>query len=315
MKRFFQRLLLRTYIFFHSIIVRISIALYRTEIDILRANPNISDESGKKTQRHRHHNQLLEKFYAGQRDEKYVQDYYELLKKADKFKREATPYKYEVAAWKYTGGHYGKEDETGRKYEHFGFYDEKHKHAGKTLKEVMELEYKERRLDDDGYEVLYIFSNKPIEVGLTKAFNTLKKTGNKKIIKDEVTKEQLEIDELEVLDMLNKSKQFKFPMSAGRTNEDVLNKIEELTEFLHVKKIGFEHRILEFFIPLKFKINEVETDSKIFNEIIDINEVHMKDEYGEFKSFGLLKFEKRITHKTYEVLKFQGVEMEKMGQY
>jgi len=317
MKRFFQRLLLRTYIFVHSIFIRISLALYRTEIDILKANPNITDETVKKTQRHRSHNQLLEKFYAGQRDEKYVQDYYELLKKADKFKREATPHKYEVAAWKYTGGNYGQDvDFWGRKgNEHYGFYDDKHKHAGKTLMEVMEEEYKERRLDDDGYDILYIYNNKPVEVGLTKAFNTLKKTGNKKVVVDEITKEVIETEELEVLDMLNKSKQFKFPMSVGRGDEDVVNKIEELTEFLHVKKIGFEYRILEFFIPLKFKIDKVETESKIFNEIININEVHMKDDYGELKSFGLLKFEKRITHKTYEVLKFQGIEMEKMGQY
>jgi hypothetical protein len=116
------------------------------------------------------------------------------------------------------------------------------------------------------------------------------------------------------LDLLNKSKQFKFPMSVVRhEDKEVLNKIEELTEYLHVKKIGFEHRILEFFIPLKFKINEVVTDSALFNEIIDVEEVHMRDEYGELKSFGLLKFEKRITHKTYEVLKFQAVEMEKIG--
>jgi len=317
MKRFFQRLLLRTYIFVHTIFLGISLAIYRTEIDILKANPNIGDENSKKTQRHRSNSQLLEKFYVGQRDEKYVQDYYELLKKADKFKREATPHKYEVAAWKYTGGNYGKNvDFWGRQgNEHYGFYDDKHKHAGKTLKEVMEEEYKERRLDDDGYEILYIYNNKPVEVGLTKAFNTLKKTGNKKVIVDEITKEVIETDELEILDMLNKSKQFKFPMSVGRSNEDVVNRIEELTEFLHVKKIGFEYRTLEFFIPLKFKINKIDTDSKIFSEIIDINEVHMKDDYCELKSFGLLKFEKRITHKTYEVLKFQGIEMEKMGQH
>ena len=316
MKRFFQRLLLRIYIFFHSIFIRISLALYRTELDILKANPNIGNETGKKIQRHRHQNQLLEKFYAGQRDEKYVQDYYELLKKADKFKREATPHKYEVASWKHTKGTYGKDvDYWGRKgHEHFGFFDEKHKHASKTMKEVMEIEYKERRLDDDGYEILYIFSNKPVEVGLTKAFETLKKTGNKKVIVDDITGEVLETEELEVLDMLNKSKQFKFLMSAVRKNESVVNKIEELTEFLHVKKIGFEHRILEFFIPLKFKTNEVDSDSKIFNEIIDIEEIHMKEDYGDLKSFGILNFEKRLVHKNYEVLKFQAIEMEKLDR-
>jgi hypothetical protein len=285
-------------------------ALYRTEIDILKANPNISDESGKKTQRHRSHNQLLEKFYAGQRDEKYVQDYYELLRKADKFKREADTRKYEVASWKYTGGFYGKNEDFWGNVgnEHLGFFDDKHKYAGKTIKEVMELEYKERRLDDDGYEILYIFNNKPIEVGLSKAFNTLKKIDKKRVVESGE-----EVDEFEVLDLLNKSKQFKFPMTVSRENDDVVNKIEELSEYLHVKKIGFEYRMLEFFVPLKFKINEIDSDHKIFKEIININDVHIKDEYGELKSFGLLKYDKRITHKTYEVLKFQGVEMEKIN--
>ncbi|WP_213349829.1 hypothetical protein [Candidatus Vampirococcus lugosii] len=315
MKRFFKKLILWIYIKLHSILIHISIALHRTEIDILKANPTIGGESGKKIQRHRHQNQILEKFYAGQRDEKYVKNYYELLKKADKFKRESNSRKYEIAAWKHTGGFYGKADENNRKYEHFGFFDDKHKHAGKTIKEVMEEEYKERRLDDDGYEILYIFNNKPIEVGLSKAFETTKKTGKKKVIVNNHSDENIEIEELEVLDLLNKSKQFKFPMTVSRKNENVVNKIEQLSEFLHVKKIGFEHRILEFFIPLKFKTNKIDSDSSIFKEIINIEQIHIKDEYGELKSFGLLKYEKRIKHKTYEVLKFQGIEMEKLGNY
>ena len=97
--------------------------------------------------------------------------------------------------------------------------------------------------------------------------------------------------------------------------EKAINKIEELTEFLHVKKIGFEHRQLEFFIPLHFKTSEIDDDSDIFREIIDIKQIYIRDEYGEFLAFGINDFVKRINYNdTHEVLKFNGIEMQIMGK-
>lgn len=308
MRRFFQKLILWIYIKIHSILIRISIALFRTEHEILKADPFNLDERNKHIQRHRHRNLILEKFYAGQRDEKYVKDYYELLRKADKFKKEADVKKYEIAAWKHTGGHYGK-DVNGKMYEHYGFFDPKHKHRGRTLKEVLEKEYEERRLKDDNYQLLHIINNKPIEVGLSRVFDTA-------VQKKSVNVDGDDIEEYEMLDIFNKSKQFDFPINIGRENKNVVNKIEQITEFLHVKKIGFEHRMLEFFIPLKFKINEFDENSSVFKEIINIKEVYVNDEYDNRKSFGLLKFDKRINYKdTHEVLKFQAIEMEELGEY
>lgn len=281
----------------------ISISLYNTEIDILKADPNDLKESDKKIQRMRHRNQTLEKFYAGQRDEKYVQDYYEILKKADKFIRTATPHKMAVAADKH-GSNYGQKDIYGRRYEHYGFFDDKHKHAGKTLGEVLELEYHERKTNDDDYELLYIFNNKPIETGFVKVLDVL----------EETDKENVDF-EYEVVDIFRKSKQFEFPMKADRDTE-VVNKIEELTEYLHVKKIGFEYRQLEFFIPLKFKTNEIDENSEIFFEISNIKSIFVKNEYGELIGFGVNKFKKRIIHNdTHEVWKFEGIEMEIVGGY
>ena len=164
------------------------------------------------------------------------------------------------------------------------------------------MEYKERRTKDDDYELLYIFNNKPIEVGLAKVVDVVEKT----------QKENVNY-EYEVHDIQRKSKQFEFPLKAVR-NADVLNKIEELAEYLHVKKIGFEHRQLEFFIPLMYKTNEIGDDDKIFNELIDFREIFLKDEYGQLKGFGITKFLKRIKHNdTHEVWKFQGIEMEVMN--
>jgi len=287
----------------HSMLINISIALYNTENEILKADPNDLDEKNNHTQRMRSRSQLLEKFYAGQRDEKYVKDYYELLRKADKFMRTATPHQMAVAADKY-GTSYGMKDQYGRRYEHYGFFDEKHKHAGKTVGEVIIAEFDERRTKDDEYELLYMFNNKPIEVGLANIMDILEKP-----------KEENANFEYQVVDVFRKSKQFEFPIKVLRTNEKAVNKIEQLSEYLHVKKIGFEYRQLEFFVPLKFKTMELPDDSEIFKEIIDIKEVFMKDDYGQLIGFGIIKFVKRIKHNdTHEVLKFEGIEMENVGQ-
>jgi hypothetical protein len=273
--------------------------LYHTEEDILKADSIPLNDKNKKETRKLHRNQLLEKFYQGQRDEKYVQDYYELLKKADKFMRTSTQHQIAVATDKHLRFD-EKKDPYGKRYYHYGFFDEKHKHAGKTVGEVLELEMKERRTKDDEYELLHIFNNKPIEVGFAKVLDVVEKTG----------KEDGDF-EYEVLDVFRKSKQFEFPIKVHREKEDAVNRIEQLTEFLHVKKVAFEYRQLEFFIPLKFKIDEIAEDSDIFKEIVDIKNVFIKNDYGELTGFGIIKFLKRIKYNdTHEVWKFQGIEME-----
>jgi len=298
MKKIFRNIILWLYLKFHGVMVAISIALYNTEQEILKADPNIG-EGSKKIQRMRHRNQLLEKFYAGQTDEKYVKEYYEVLNKADKFISTATPHQMAVAADRY-GMSYGMKDRYGRRYEHYGFFDDKHKHAGKTLNEVLAMEFEERRTKDDDLEIMFIFNNKPIEVGFEKIF-------------DIIEKKVSDSDDYEVKDLERKSKTHQFPIKIVR-EKDVVNKIEELTEFLHIKKIGFEYRQLEFFIPLKFKTTEFNEDSDIFKEIIDIQQVYIRDEYGKIIGFGVDEYIKRIIYNdTHEVLKFNGIEMQIMG--
>lgn len=300
MKKLLNNILLWIYLKFRSIIMMISLSLYQTEIEILKANPNDLNERNNHTQRMRSRNQLLEKFYAGQTDEKYVQDYYEVLKKADKFIRTATPHQMAIAADKH-GTNYGMKDRYGRRYEHYGFFDDKHKHTGKTLGEVLVLEFEERRTKDDDLEIMYIFNNKPIEVGLSQ-------------VMDVVEKKENSLDEYEVVDMEKKSKQFQFPIKIIREKKDTINKIEELSEFLHIKKIGFEYRQLEFFIPLKFRTSEHDEDSDIFKQIIDIQQAFICDEYGELIGFSINKYIKRIKYNdTHDVLKFDGIEMQTMG--
>lgn len=296
MINFLKRIYFWCYIKVHTTLINISIALYNTEQEILKADPNDLTEKDKKNQRMLHRNPVLEKFYAGKTDEKYVKDYYEILKKADKFIRTATPRQMAVAADKY-GTSYGMKDPQGRTHEHYGFYDEKHKNAGKTIAEVLLKEYDERRTKDDDYELLYIFNNKPIEAGMAKFYEAIERA-------------KVENTEFEVTVV----KSFEFPLKIERDNKECVNKIEQLSEFLHVKKIGFEYRQLEFFIPKKFRTSDVLEDSDIFKEICDIKEVYIKDEYGQLHGFGVIKYIKRINYNdTHEVLKFDGIEMESVG--
>jgi hypothetical protein len=341
MKRIFRNIVLWVYIKLHTLMIAIGVALFNTEQEILKADPDNLKESNKHVQRMRHRNQLLEKFYAGQTDEKYVQEYYEVLKKADKFIRTATPHQMAVAADKY-GTSYGMKDKWGRRYEHYGFFDDKHKHTGKTLGEVLAQEFEERRTKDDDLEIMYIFNNHPVEVGLKDVWDAI---GEKTKQGEVIIRERSELknpylfpisaipdvndnkipsyvkpigfdkEVLDVVDINKASNQVRFPISAVRDNEKAINKIEELTEFIHVKKIGFEYRQLEFFVPLHFKTSELDDNSDVFREIIDIKQIYIRDEYGELLGFGVNNFIKRIIHNdTHEVLKFDGVEMQIMGK-
>jgi hypothetical protein len=277
------------YVKAYTIMIYIGLMLRNVEFDVLKANPDNLDESKKKNTRQIHHNKLLEKFYAGKRDEKYQKEYYELLRKADKFLLESTQRQMAISADKHNLN-VDQKDQYGRRYDHLGFFYDGHRHAGKTIGEALEQEIMERRTNDDEYEILAIYNNQPIETGLSKI--------------DGVVDEKLNI-----VDIINKSKTLEFPMKVER-DVDVANKIEQLTSFLHVKKIGMEYRQLEFFIKKKFKLLEIEENSEIFNEIIKINSVFLKDKYGKLIGYAIDKYEKRIEFGDYVVLKFMGREME-----
>jgi len=289
MKNFFIKIFLWVYIKIHTAFINLSFAMRDESLK------NVDVDERKKFNKRWIRSQLLQKFEAGQRDEKYVQDYYELLKKADNFMKNATPHKKAIAADK-NAMNLGRKDRHGRRLDHIGFFAEGHKHHGKTLAEVMEQEMNERKTTDDDYEILTIFNNEPIEGGLTK-------------ITDAVDQE------FKTVDLANKSKSFEFPMKVTRDNPNAVNKIEQLTQYLHVKKIGFEHRQLEFFIPKKFKLGDVDSDSNIFKEIINIKQVYFNNDYGELIGFSVVDFTKRISVENFEVLKFHAIEMETINTY
>lgn len=297
--RWIKSIFLWSYLFIHGWIIKISISLYNTEEQILKADPNDLDEKNKKNHRMIHRNPVIEKMLQGQRDEQYVSDYYEILKKADKFLRNSSPEKIAMAADKY-GMNYGQKDRWGRRYEHYGFYDPKHKHYGKTLKQAMVAEIEERKTKDDDYPLEFMFDNAPVLEGLAKVSE----------IKE--TKRDVSSTGFEALNEYEKAKQRKFPLKVVRQKE-VINKIEQLTEYLHIKKIDSTHRILEFFIPKKYKIFELSEKSNIFTEIINIDQVWLTDEYGEKYGYKITNYKKRIDFDyRFEIIKFDGIKIKKL---
>ena len=295
-----KNILFKAYLTVKTLQYYIGVSLFNTEAKILRtSSDDLIKGQDNKTQRHRHKNQTLEKFYAGQRDEKYVQQYNEIVKKADKFMKHATNREMEIAAYKY-GTSYGMTDKYGRNYEHYGFFDSKHKNFGKTLAEVLKSEENQRRTNDDDYPIKYIFNNTPVEVGLVKLDNIAVK---------------IDDENYQAVDLTEKSKMFEFPIKVGRDEGfECVNKIEELAEYLHVKDLSFNRVQLEFFIPLKYNIDKIEENSEIFLQITKFNYIFVKDKYGEPIYFNITNFKKRIIiNDTHEVWKFYGNEMEKIG--
>lgn len=234
-------------------------------------------------------------------DEQYVQQFYEILKKADKFLRSANPAKIQKTAGKF-GLNYGMKDKYGRRFEHYGFFDEKHEHYGKSLNEVRGLEVAERSLDEDNYPVIVMYQNK-------KEFSLLESA--KILLDNDNILHAPEIHEL--------ARMKQYPLLIVRDGQ-VANRLEQLTEYLHVKEISSKHKILEFFIPAKFGLSKISEDDPIFKELIAIKQVWFKDEYGDRNSYSITSYYKRgeynkhipkgeVIPAGYDIIKFQAMDI------
>ncbi len=298
---FFKKLYRKILNGFRIFLFYLFLSLSNIELQLFKSFGSKDDFRGGVITKMLFRSSLLEKLFQGKHDEKYVQQFYEILKKAEKFMRKSNPHKIAVSADTYAKT-LGKEDKYGRKYDHFGFFDENHKHYGKTVEEVIKIELEERRTKDDNYELIRVINNKPVPLGLSKISDVVQ------TYKDKDGKIKHFVD-----DLSQKSKQLKFPLQVVRYEEECINKIEELTEFLHIKNKSFEHRRFEFFIPLKYKTHEYNNETSIIKDILNINEIYIKDEYGELTGYSIKKFIKRFKHNDmYDVFRFDGFEMEKI---
>jgi hypothetical protein len=270
--------------FIFSVFLTISLALKRIDDD-LRADPIDLF----RTEQRDVIRSLFSKFEAGVADEAYVQYFYEILKKADKFIRTTNPDKIMRTAAKHGMYEFGLKDQWGLRYEHYGFYDEKHKHSGKTMIEAREAEMAEKILKDDDYPIQVIYYNK-------REFSFTEATG---LVRENET-------ELQALEIHEMERARKFPLTIVREAEAV-NKIEQLTEYIHVKQISSKHKLLEFFIPKKFRLHTLKSDHPIFKELINIKQVWFKDEYGDKNAYTVTEFYKMTEYNPKD--KFDVIEM------
>lgn len=284
-----KKVLVWIYIRFYSLFLYLSLAAYYTEVDTLKQKGTKNVDIVQMIQYKQA--SILDKFVAGKFDEAYVQRFYEILYKADEFFMKKSPFEQAVAADRFAMNIGRKDPITGEITDHHGFFDNKSKYAGKTLKEVIDTQIKERVTDDDEYEVIAVHSNKPIEMGLSEILYGVDEEDN------------------DLSYFVKGGVKFKFPLYVKR-DKNVINKIEMLTETLYIKKIGMDVIQLEFFIPLKFKTNELEDDDDIIKELININNIFYKEKYGEIIGYSIDNFKKRVIYKDYEVFKFIGKIME-----
>ena len=273
---------------------RIGSGLVKTEEEILKPKDlTDADEKNKIQIRAESRNKFARILQQGKHDENFIKEYYELLNKADDFIEKADPEKIAsvVDSRSMTmgkklkaNGSIAKKNEAGRRYDHYGFFDPKHKHYGKTIRDVTKAQVEERKLKDDDFPIEFMIKNTPSEVG----FGTIA---------------ELPIQE--------QAKHFKFPINIIREG-DSLNKIEQITESLHIKRIDDIHRILEFIIPEHFKLGVYDGNSKIVKELCNIQQVWHLGKYGERHGFLVTEFYKKIHIERYDVIKLKAKIIEKI---
>jgi len=255
MKKYFEKIFLWFIGVWYKIIISLSLVLYRSEDDIFRTKPDNINEKNKYNIRMQHRNSFIEMILSGIRQEKIIKDYYEILKKADKFMRNSTPEQIEMSATKWGLNNYGKTDDEvknigkvakriqrdkdgkiikskddksksktrkdkfGRRYEHYGFFDPKSRNYGKTLGDVIRNEITERVTTDDTYPIEFMFTNKSVENGIAKV---------NEIVETKTDKSNTGFESMnEYEKALNK----KYPLKVIRENETAINKIEQLIKF------------------------------------------------------------------------------------
>lgn len=74
------------------------------------------------------------------------------------------------------------------------------------------------------------------------------------------------------------------------------NKIEEYTDYLHIKKYNDNEVLLEFFIN---ENNEID-----INKLINLNNIYFTDKYGDLVEYKIIKFYKSTIYNFNHVLKF-----------
>lgn len=256
-----------------SALIKGSMAMNNLEQEVFKpADVDDLTNGGNKEQQKRSSN-LLESMRRGEYNAQYVKQFYEILRRADDIVLNSTPEEMRQLAERY-----GMGSAANTQYNMLT-EDRVARHGNKTPQQIRDEEAKKRVTKDDNYEVDHMVSN------IRNVKNILEAAGGA-------------------------PKQYEFSLKVSR-DQEVVNKIEELSEFLHIKHVGENHKILEFFIPKKYKVTIVEHVAAL-NELKNFQYVWFTDKYGKRYDYNVRKFYKLSSNQEYDVIKFNAVIMETM---
>lgn len=260
-----------------SALLNSSIAMKNVEQDV-RTVEQLPSYQGQGQQRFKKQSRmsLLESMKQGEYNAQYVDYFYEVLKKADDLVLNSTPQQLQLLAEKY-----GMGDHAAARY-NFLHESQKQIHGNKSPQEIRREEYSRRVTGDDNYPVERIVTNRK----------------NMKNVLDHA---------------MGGSAQYSYSISVQRMYQ-TKNAIEIVTELLHVKEMGSQHRLIEFYIPKKYGVKQLQhTNPNIYQEMISIQGVSFNDDYGQPSDYKITGFYKMSENGMYDVVKFKGHKIEQIG--
>jgi hypothetical protein len=155
------------------------------------------------------------------------------------------------------------------------------------------LEKTKRHGMDTGNEDIIRFLNSNMEYKNIRIEDKIDKSDNFEI--EKIITNKIEIINIE--DAINGHKA-KFITTLKSKTIDRNIKIEEITDYLHIKKINDNEKLLEFYLNNTHNIDE------IFNELINIDNIYFKDIYGDRLEYKIVEYINKNSFNSYNILKF-----------
>ena len=251
-------------------LLRGSMAMKNTEEEILKPDP-AQLQSGTKKEHTKMSSSLLESMRRGEYNAQYVQHFYEVLRRADELVANSTPDEMKMLAERY-----GMGEAANNSYNMLN-EDHKKRYGNRSTKDVRKEQILQRVTGDDTYPIDHMIINKRI---LRNVYESA----------------------------IGQPREYDFSLKVGR-KYNTINKIEELAEYMHVKHLGENQKLLEFYIPKKFKIIDSQ-HVEALEEVKRFEYVSFSDDYGKRYDYSVKRFYKISQNNDYDVLKFNAVEIQ-----
>lgn len=159
-------------------------------------------------------------------------------------------------------------------------------------KKVLLSKLKEHGMDEGNKDLISYLSS-DLEYKKIKIEDKTDNTDNYQLIN--IIKNNIEILNPESIILGEKPKKLTTLKSK---NKDRVFKIEEFTDYLHIKKYSEDKYLLEFYINLQHEI------SNDLDNLKDFNNLYYSDKYGDKTEYLIIEYIKINIFNTYKVIKF-----------